>query len=260
VAQSNGSIAYRDQVAGESELVARIGRPGESDLRFRWKVSETDPLWAYTCYGSTQWYTLSVDGHDLLSTTCAKAPTLDAGADPARFDGPVLGGARLGDTVTVRLHLTPGPRRSREVAHDPDVVLGLGIYGTTGPRHRVAGREVADTSEHEGHTWLASRWEQSRPGARSLRVGLPASDTPRLYTWVASGLSGGPSRVDLKVSPKPGGRGSMVEQNENAAGGGQLSGSGYVVQPGETPDVIVEVPHGSTSRTRLGLVVSDLVQ
>ena len=99
-----------------------------------------------------------------------------------------------------------------------------------------------------------------RPGSTvEVRVHLPAADRPRLLTWVADGVANGRSRVSLEVSPGGGARGTMRQENLSAAGG-RSSGSGYVVQPGRSSDVVVAVPQGGTARTRLALVVSDQLE
>ena len=61
-----------------------------------------------------------------------------------------------------------------------------------------------------------------------------------------------------RVAPDGTGPGRVVEENQSSAGGDAF-GTAYVVQPGQTPRVTVEVPRGGTGRTLLGLVVSDLV-
>jgi hypothetical protein len=89
------------------------------------------------------------------------------------------------------------------------------------------------------------------------RTGLGAHH-PRLVRWGASGLAEGPSRTVLRVAPDGTGPGRVVEENQSSAGGDAF-GTAYVVQPGQTPRVTVEVPRGGTGRTLLGLVVTDLV-
>jgi hypothetical protein len=89
-------------------------------------------------------------------------------------------------------------------------------------------------------------------------VHLAVSDRPRLVEWAAMGFDHQANRVDLAVSPTAGGRARSVTENASEVGGCS-SGSGYVVQPGESPDLGLSVPGGGTSRTRLALVISDQV-
>lgn len=257
--QGNGTIVYRDRVLGDSLVRSVIGDPGQTDLRFRMKVTSLDLAWADTCYGSSRWYSLTVAGRPVLGTDCSPRPELDAGAHPATFDGSVFpAGVRVGDTVTVRLHLSPDSGHTRSLAQDPDAVLALGLYTHRAATHRVAGVPMPDAVEDSGHQWLAHEWLQSDPGRASLRAELSPSDRPRLVRWVAAGTSSSGDVVLLRVSPDGSDRGTIVEQNESAVGGISY-GSSYVVQPGQSPVVTLEVTGGSTSGTRLGLVVSDLV-
>jgi hypothetical protein len=255
----NGTVTYRDHVLAESLVKAVVGRPGQTDVRFRLRIPSTDLGWAPTCYGTRRWLTVSVDGGPLLGTSCGVEPNPDPGADPDTFDGSVLPpGVGPGATVTVRVHLSPSSSDTGTVARDPDAVLGLGVYTHRAPSHRLAGLDLPDAVEDSGHQWLAARWQQSGPGARSLSLRLPVSDHPRLVRWGAGGLAEGPSRTVLRVAPDGTGPGRVVEENQSSAGGDAF-GTAYVVQPGQAPRVTVEVPRGSTARTLLGLVVSDLV-
>lgn len=256
----NGTVVFRRQVAGEPLVKAAVGRPGQDDLRVRVKLPTTDVSLAYTCYGSTHWLSVGAAGQQLLGSQCQRHPDLDAGANRVPFDStPLPDSVRPGDTIEVRIHLSPSAKHLGKVADDPAAVLGVALYRDDGPHHRVLGTRLADHVESDGHDWIASRWEYSPVGARSLRIHLPASDRPRLVTWVADGTARRSNRIVLGASRRAGGPVRVIDQY-GGAGESPSSGSGYVVQPGEAPDVVVSVPRGGTSRTRLALVISDQVR
>jgi hypothetical protein len=246
-------------MAGADLVKAVLGRPGEADLRFSLRVPAAGLAWSSSCYHSTRWFSVSVDGRPLLGSQCRRQPDLDPGATAGTFDrSPLPAGVRPGDSVEVRVHLSPDSRDTTSVARDPRAVLGLGVYAVAGPRHVVLGHELPDRTEADGHDWVASRWESAPAGAGSLRVHLAAADRPRLVTWAAVGVAGRTHRIQLAVAPVAGGAARTVDEAAGAVAGFS-SGSGYVVQPGQSPDVVLRVPSGGGDGTRLALVLSDLL-
>ena len=253
------TMLFRSQVAGESLVKAVVGRPGQTDLRFRVRLPSTDLSYADACSGSTRWFSVTVGGRQLLGGRCQRSHDLLAGDGFVTVDGsPFPAGVGAGDTVEVRIHLSPSARRTSEVASDPHAVLGLALYTHSAPTHRVAGSDLPDLSEDGGHEWRATRWEQAPVGAGSLRIALPPSDRPRLVRFATNG-SGTTTRTLLRVSSDGRGRGTIEQEDVNAAGGGAAYGGGYVVQPGGSPTVTLELTEGRTADSRLGLVVSELV-
>lgn len=251
---------FRRQVAGESLVKGVVGRPGQNDLSFDMRIPSTDLSWSVDRFATTRWARVDVNGEELMGSSCRRAVALDAAAESAVHDrSPFGAGVRADDTVRIRLHLAPDSGHSSEVARDADVRLGLGLYTRQGPRHRVAGKRVPVSSESGGHAWLASRWEQSSPGNRSLRVNLPVSDRPRLVSWLSTNAPRGRHEVSPRILPRGAGQGGAHDEAASEIGG-DSSGSGYVVQPGEAPTVVLR-PSGAapTPTTRLGLVFSDLV-
>lgn len=256
---SNGTVTFRSLAQGESLVGGVIGTRGQTDVTLSVQVPAAGLLsFAGTCYGTAKWYSLQVDGREALGGDCARAPDLDPGAGLAPLADDLLpAGVRAGDTVQLRLHLSPDSDHAGEVARDPSAVLGIGVYTRLAPVHPVAGQDVRDLVETRGHDWRAHEWLASDPGAKSLTVPMTASVRPRLLRWYASGLAvDTTSRLALRVASSGAAEGQVLDQ-ENRSGSLLMTGSGYVVQPGQTPRVTLEVPEGSTPATRLALVISD---
>jgi hypothetical protein len=79
-----------------------------------------------------------------------------------------------GGTGEVRVWATRGPDGPEVV--DPDVRLGVGIYGPAESTERMAGASVPALTERDGHVWQLVDVEESAPGARSLAVTAPGQD------------------------------------------------------------------------------------
>ncbi len=252
---SNGTITYRRQVLDNRLLAAHIGKVGQNDVRFGFRMPSADVTWSDTCYGADGWYEVAVDGHALFGSECHRRPEVDPGATGATFAGNPVAGVRPGDLVHAQLTFVDR-HHTRRLVSDPHVVLALGIYTNEARTEQVAGVSLPVARESQGHQYVSGESFQTAPGTSVLRVDLEPSDKPRLLTWVASGVAGDSQLVLSRITH---GHTDVLDQFESNTTMHDVQSSGFVVQPGQHPSIRVTVPLGFRPSTRIGLQVSDLV-
>ena len=90
--------------------------------------------------------------------------------------------------------------------------MGLGVYEVAPPAATVAGWDVARFTESDGSTWAYESSVESEPGARSLRLRLPAADRDRQVSVALGAFRDG--SVELLVD------GEQADSSENYTGAG----------------------------------------
>lgn len=246
---TNGEVTYRGHVLDDPLLGARIGARGRTDVVLRVTVPADGKLWlSPLCYGSTHTYRVTVGTRELVDGPCDQQPPFDpatAGAVRAPLGRP-------GQSIELGVHLDALPGRLGEVV-DPGVVLGVAAYADRAATVDVAGKRVPERYERGGHEYAAGEWASTRPGGRDVTIWADSSDRPRAVTLVGTGLATSGSRLVLLADGEP-----VLWQEEDPSGSSQ-SGFDYVLQPGDTPKLVLRVARGLTPRTRVGVVFSDLV-
>lgn len=249
---SNGAITFRRQLLDSRLLAARIGAAGQRSVAVDVTVPAGGLTVSDTCSGRRAHYWVRVSGHFFGDGWCDRSPSFDPAASSAStFDQNPFAdwGIRVGQVAHLRIY-TKG-------AADPSTVLGLGVYANQARTHLVAGQRIPVASEHDGHELIATGWHESQAGSRVLRVRLAPSDQVRAITGVVTGASRKASiwYVSLLGRQPDGG----LERHQSYGGAGSGYSTDDVVQPGESPTVVLRLDRGVTPRTRLGIVVSDQV-
>lgn len=251
-------VTFRDEVLGERMIGAVIGNPGESQVKIMLKPGVEGLRFSPTCYGvgPDHSVTYSLNSQTLGSVSCQRTKDADPGANGITFDA-------TPEEMLEDLGLDPDRRASfvlrlvrsddsdGPTVHDPDAVIGGGVYEDTRPRRRVAGVEVPEALEHAGRVWeLASTYE-SDPGNRRIRIwsdeeaGAPDD---QLTVLAVSGLRGR-AAYDILVD------GEVVDGGELALGQGSPTWRiAQVVERGTVYELEARVTRGRTDRTRLALV------
>ena len=131
-------------------------------------------------------------------------------------------------------------------------MIGFGLYQLKGATFRLAGSDIPVRQESGGHEYVKTQLFQSRPGSRSVTVQVSPSAVPRLVITAENGRGGGFTTTQLFIN----GSGDM--SYENGAGGASW-GSGYVIQPGESPKLTFRLTHGAPGNVVLGIALADQV-
>ncbi|MFC5176433.1 hypothetical protein [Nocardioides taihuensis] len=184
-------ITFRQQVAGQSLLDAAVADSGAARASADIEGAGAGRLTvAYFCTGGGDGTTVhvSVAGMPAASTAGCTDDTFDPGGIDGRRSlswTPPPGG-----TGQVRVWATRGPDGPEVV--DPDLRLGVGIYGPAESTERTAGVSLPALTERDGHVWQLVDVETSAPGARKLAVTAPGQDVvaQALLTGVPVGTHG----------------------------------------------------------------------
>ena len=168
-------ITFRQQVAGQPLLGATIADSGAAQVSADIDAAGTGRLTlAYFCSGGDDDMTVhvSIDGTPAVSEPGCADDTFDpAGVQDRRS---VSGEVLPGGTGEVRVWVTQGVDGPPVV--DPDLRLGVGIYGSAESTERVEGLAVPALTERDGHVWQLVDVRESAPGDRELVVTAPGQD------------------------------------------------------------------------------------
>jgi hypothetical protein len=239
-------ITFRERVGSDRLLEAVVGDAGDSDVSGTITLPEGGLRVADYCEGVTTsdrlWINVEIgDGGSAASSGCAGDRFDPGGAGGTTFDAGSFG--KPGDTVPVRMWVSrrvEGPAVPVE-----DARLAFGAYRVGSPAAVVAGWDMPQLYEHEGHVWSFVSSETSEPG-----VGFSAWRNPgsRTALTVASFSGAGRARVSFRVD------GSGTDRITSTGNGSDVIGE---LPPGEVASLKV---HGDVpTSTRLGFALYERV-
>jgi hypothetical protein len=259
---SKDGITFPQQVRDRELLGANVGDPGQSPVYLTADGTDTpaDLRISPVCYGPhADEYAVSVSVEDVMvyGMSCgAERP-----ADPVAAgtsSGPELRdalrglGSSEGSTMEVRVWLRPRDMRDSEPVTDPEMVVGVGVYGVAG----AEGPTPPDVVEHRGRTWKLDAVAEVGPGEDVLGIKAGRADQKVLVVEAHSGL-GLSARYEVLVDRQYVGGARLTRGNWIADG---LEGDSTepwsvvdVLEPGDRREVLLHVVRGSTRRTRLAL-------
>lgn len=233
---SKDGITFRQHVGGETLVDAVIGDLGDTDLTFDVTVPDGGLRIAELCAGVPDGFVANVEADDngLVSSGGCGEDTFDPGAGSSSFYDPGELG-EVGETVSVRAWV------SRQEGGDPVELatarFGFAVYAEAPPVTTVAGWDVPDEVEFEGHRWRYVGAETSTAGEDELVVDREWT-TATLVVSHVTGIKQGPGRV-------------LVGETMTT-GGGAFSGMEGVRRAGDGVFKI-RVRRGLTDRTVLGV-------
>lgn len=247
---SNGVVTFRQTILDDRLAAGLIGKPGQTDLR-----TTIDPVRgpiriSDLCYGAgTKDYVhVSLNGQDLGGGGCSRQPYLDPGVDGGSF---TAAQSPMPAHGPVHVHVWLAGKNGSSPSATSRAVIGFGLYRLGGARFQLAGQSIPVRQESDGHEYVRTESFESDPGGRRVTVAVTPSDVPRLVTTAHSGHGNG--ITELLVN------GGVRGTFEDFAGGGGSWGSGYVIQPGESPTLTFRVARGAGPDTVLGIALSDQV-
>ena len=157
--------------------------------------------------------------------------------------------------VEVRVWLGPTKGGVRDVADDPDVVLGLAVYRHDGTKVEVLGESLDTRFESAGHTWEVDE-VVAVPGDRGrYELALPASPTARMVQIVATHTADRTAELRNGVS---GTDDDSIRVVSPGVGTGTTVLGPRMVLPGEERTVSLRFLKGWTPDARVSVVTSTL--
>lgn len=170
-------VTFRGEVLGERLLGAAIGEPGQSTVSFDFVIGEKGLRFSPTCHGAgpDRAVIYAVEGDEIGSVTCSKAPDPDPGAGGMTFEAPpeklrIDWGLQPGDTATMTVRLVSSRDSDGPTVEDPQTVIGAGVYEDTRATQVVSGVEVPKRIEHEGRVWEMASTYESDPGKGDIKI------------------------------------------------------------------------------------------
>ena len=180
-----GGTTFRDQVGGDLLLAATIGDVGEDEVRIEITVPEGDTVrWSTLCQDAPRDAWTHVDFGARESTSPVRAVTTrtsirEPTGAPAHSAAPGRPSKRGSTSHTGKM--APGFVGCR-------VRLGLAAYDVAEPTNRVAGYDVPEFLEEDGHLWRYN-------GDHAVGAGTPE---PALRELLGRGLAGAGDRRRLR--------------------------------------------------------------
>lgn len=230
---TKAGITYRAEVLDRQLLTADIGEAGQADLQGSVHLPRGRVAAGAFCTGGTKrtWIHFDVaHGVRSFGANCSSSVFDPGGNLESTFHSP-------GQTSTVHVWATEGEHGPASTS--PDLRLGYGLYSVAKEPVPLAGFEVEQQVEYEGHVWGTPRTVESRPGERSFSWQAVDRGDGTLVV-AAFSHTGGPVYTSLAGVPGTAFSGSGL-------GGGTTLGVSY---PGEESRLTI---HGQVSpRARLG--------
>ncbi len=203
---------FREQVGGDLLLAAAIGDVGEDEVGIEITVPEGGTVrWSTLCQDAPRGAWTHVDfgarGEYVTGPGCDD-PNFDPGAG-----GSTSSLGRPGDTLEATVYLTDGADGPRVGGNR--VRLGLAAYDVAEPTSRVAGYDVPELLEEDGHLWqyrgdTGRRSRNAVAQIRELHRGGPAgagdrrrSGDQRVTTTWDGGRDGSQSTIGGGVTTFP---------------------------------------------------------
>lgn len=256
---TRNGITYRERILDDTLLDAVIGDPGEATVKTRVTLPAGELRLSATCFGrevglgTGYEVVVSVEDRDLWGASCSEHSQIDQGSDGSTVTNELRRrGFAPGDVVEVRARLEHMDAEDVPV-EDTDAVVGIGAYKEGGDTLRVAGWDLPERIEHEGHEWALSTVSESAAGDAVHTFTRDAGTDPVLLVTATKDLANG-SRVRLEVDGRV--RESMEFYTGPEAGSW---GPDTVLEPGRGREVTLRVRKGLTDRTRLAAVLYEMV-
>ncbi len=187
---------FRSDIAGDTLVAAAIGDQGDSELTVHFTMPEGVLRLSEVCSGLPKGYQMNVElGDGLLSLgQCGVQTPFDGGNGYSTFTDGVADGngeaIKPGDPVTARIWVTRASRAkdpSQEAVEAPGAHLGFAFYEVAPTVATVAGWDLPEQVEYDGHLWTYSD-STSRPAPSGrLQVPVDASGGPVLVQGMSSG-------------------------------------------------------------------------
>ncbi len=240
----SGPGTFRDEVAGYDFLGATVGEPGQASIEVDLVPSESLTWIGYSCENMPAGTRMNVNW--VGAEGAVSSGGCDSSVDPGGSPGTgLLTGRRAGEAQTLRLWLT---RNDRPVADGefPELRLGLGAYAASGTPTEVAGIEMREALESQGHVWRLVDVVTAEDG-ESPRVEVPSEGQFLVRDAVQSTTR---ARVAVTVD------GRAVQGDTIFAGGG--AGGGERIVPAGS---VVSLDFGRTRENvrRAGLALYERV-
>jgi len=182
-------MTFREQVGSDRLVDGVVGEPGDLDVSMQITLPEGRFRLAEYCTGVATEDRLWVNVGVADQGPSASGDCSDDGFDPGAegqstwYEPGQLG--QPGDTVTLRTWVSKrvdGP----VVDSMPGVRLGLALYLVAEPAAVVAGWDMPQLYEHEGHTWSFASVDEAPAGARRAIV----TNTESAVRLVVASFSG----------------------------------------------------------------------
>jgi hypothetical protein len=181
---TKAGTTYRQEVAGVPLVAARIGDPGQAELRTSFAATGGQVSVQDMCSGLPKGdvVNVSIDHEGRLSGGCDSLGTFDPGAG----GGYVMHAGHVGRRVQVRVWASAGYHSTAPLPASsvPALRIGISFYGPVVQR-RIAGNFVATIVEHGGHTWRLTSVHPS-DGA-PIRLPAATRDRVAAMTWRTHG-------------------------------------------------------------------------
>lgn len=233
-------LHFRDRVGDETLLDSRVGAVGQAEVTLEMVVPDGMVRVAEFCTGVPDDYTVNVELNGqarTFSSGCAD-DTFDPGgtSDYVSYHPGELGQPG----ITARIRVWVSKRDDGPAVTVDSAQLALAAYLPSPPAATVAGRDVPEVLERDGHLWGYVESLQTAPGADRLTLERTLNQ-PILADVHAQGLRANTARVSV-------GRGV----DSYGSYGGGVSGMTVVLDPGDIRLPIV-VQGGLTDETQLGV-------
>lgn len=255
VGYSKDGVTFPQQVRGRKLLGANVGDPGQSPVYLiaDGPHSPPDVRISPICFGPHAdefAVSVSIDGVLVYGTTCSEGRPADPVA-AGTSSGPELAEALwdldLSSTssMEVRAWLRPRDVRDSEPVTDPEMVVGVGVYGD--PVNGAVGVQLPETLFQDGRSWQVDRVEH---GSYGEPVAVFRAGRSRQPVQLALGVSGwltGRLRYQVLVD------GRLETSGElGGASGGYWAVVG-ALEAGPGRDVAVKVTGARMDEARLSL-------
>jgi hypothetical protein len=243
---TEAGLTFRERVGSDRFVEAVVGERGDTDVSATITLPEGGLRVADHCEGVATndglWVNVEIgDGGSAASSGCDADEFDPGGVGGTTFEEGAFG--EPGDTVRVRMWVSE--RVEGPVVPVPDARLAFGAYSVGPPAAVVAGWDMPQLYEHEGHLWSFVSAHTSEPG-----VGFLAwrNQDSRNALAVASFSGAGRARVSFRAD------GTGADRSTSTGNGSDVVGE---LLPGEGASIEV---HGSApTSTRLGYALYERV-
>ncbi|MGZ5404187.1 MAG: hypothetical protein ACXWDL_06020 [Nocardioides sp.] len=238
-----GPLTYREDVAGLELLGAGVGELGQASVEVDLRP-EAGMMWlAYHCENLPSGTRVHVnwvgEPGSFSSGGCDSGAAFDPGGS-AGIGFPV--GRRAGEDAALKIWVTRGGSSVADGAI-PDLRLGLGAYTPSEPPAEVAGIDMRQRIEHDGHVWELE--DVAVAGAGEVpRIEAPADG---IFLVADAVRAGGRIGYSLTVD------GIRVGTSTVFVGTGGGGGSRQLVEPGTVTSMRFSTPPERLSAAGLAL-------
>ena len=188
-------ITYRSRVLDRRLIGAQVGQVGESSVRSTIQLPAGRIGFSSYCTGGDEntWFHVEIQGATSSFGANCTAPVFDPGGNlETQFRWKTAGPTQVHAWATEGEH---GP----VLDHRP-VRITFGFYSMGHDTIEVAGTDMDQQVEYDGHVWAIPLPVESRPGDRELRTAGPGLGVPFLVV-AAFSHTGGPVYTSLAGVP-----------------------------------------------------------